>query len=94
MNNNVKEEPVTDDHLIELMRKIIHLDKSKVLYEKKEFAESDLDDLSIHHSEWWVDDGWLSGKNPGNHPGMAILKNEATIGVDWAARRFFDEKAR
>jgi len=88
MNNNAKDIPDTNDHSIELMRKIIHLDKSRVLYEKKEFMESDLDDLTIHHSKWWVEDGWLTGKNPGNHPGMAILQKDfpGNVLVEFEAR--------
>lgn len=73
---------------IELMKKKILIDQSKVLYHKEEFSGADLDDFTIHHSNWWVENGWLTGKNPGNYPGMAILKEDfpGNVLVDFDAR--------
>ncbi len=59
---------------IRLMKKIISLDDSELLFTKASFQPEDIDLFSIHHSEWHIEDGWLIGRNPGNHPGMAILK--------------------
>jgi len=59
-----------------LMKKRILVEESKVLFKKDFFTTEDLYLFTIHHSEWWIDDGWLVGKNPGNHPGMAILKQD------------------
>ena len=61
---------------IELMKKRILLDSSKVLYDKP----LNMDDFSgswvVYHSKWEIKEGWLQGENPGNWPGMAILKQD------------------
>ncbi len=57
-----------------LMKKQIFFDASPVLFDQPLSTESLQKDWSIHHSEWKVEDGWLKGKNPGNWPGMAIMK--------------------
>jgi hypothetical protein len=61
---------------ITLMKKRILLDSSKILYDKP-VTEEDLHRLwNVYHSKWQVKDGWLEGENPGNWPGMAILKQD------------------
>lgn len=61
---------------LELMKKEIILASCPVLFEGDLLPE-DLDqNWTMHHSEWWIEDGWLHGKNPGNHPGMIILNKE------------------
>ena len=59
--------------IIELMRKEITISSCPVIFEEVITAESLAKDWTVHHSEWWVEDGWLYGKNPGTHPGMVIL---------------------
>jgi len=71
MNNEI-----TESNIIHLMKKKIYVDQSKVLLKIDQFAQEELDEWDIHHSEWWVEDGWLYGKNPRNHPGMIILKKD------------------
>jgi hypothetical protein len=61
---------------IELMKKRILLDSSKVLYEKPLTQEDFSADWTVHHSKWVLKEGWLEGENPGNWPGMAILKQD------------------
>ena len=61
---------------IPLMKKRISLGQSEILFHRDHFSDSDLNQWDIHHSELWVEDGWLFGKNPGNHPGMIILKRD------------------
>ena len=61
---------------IELMKKRILLDSSKVLYDQPITAEDFDKSWTTHHSKWTVQDGWLEGENPGNWPGMAILKQD------------------
>lgn len=61
---------------ITLMKKKILLDSSKVLYDKPVTSEDFSGLWTVHHSEWKVKDGWLVGENPGNWPGMAILKQD------------------
>jgi hypothetical protein len=63
-------------NMIELMKKRILLDSSKVLFDKPLTQEEFSQEWTIHHSTWVVKDGWLEGENPGNWPGMAILKQD------------------
>ena len=73
---------------IMLMKKRIKLDESEVLFRRNDFSQEDLPLFTFHHSEWSIEDGWLTGKNPGNHPGMAILKEDfpGNILVEFKAR--------
>ena len=61
---------------IELMRKRILLDSSKVLFDKSLSAEDFSREWTIHHSKWAIKDGWLEGENNGNWPGMVILNQD------------------
>ena len=61
---------------IELMKKRILLDSSKILFDKVLTQENFSSLWTVHHSKWEVKDGWLEGENPGNWPGMAILKQD------------------
>jgi hypothetical protein len=58
---------------LSLMRKRIIYDSSAVLYDQPVTKESLHNDWTIHQSEWNVENGWLTGKNSGNWPGMAIM---------------------
>lgn len=61
---------------IELMKKRILLDSSKILFDNV-LTQEDFPSLwTVHHSKWEVKDGWLEGENTGNWPGMAILKQD------------------
>jgi hypothetical protein len=60
--------------VLQLMRKEIYVRNSRILFDEEITQESLLKDWTIHHSEWYAEDGWLYGRNRGNHPGMAILK--------------------
>jgi len=59
-----------------LMKKKILVDESEVLFSRETFSREDLSLFNFHRSVWIIENGWLEGKNPGNHPGMAILKQE------------------
>ncbi len=61
---------------ISLMKKRILLDSSKVLYDKPVSQEDLSSQWTVHHSKWEVKDGWLEGENPGNWPGMVVLKQD------------------
>jgi hypothetical protein len=63
-------------NVIELMKKQILLDSSKVLYDKPLSTDGFAAEWTVHHSEWKVENGWLVGENRGNWPGMAILKQD------------------
>lgn len=58
---------------LELMKKEIIVSSCPVLFDEEITSESLAQNWAVHHSEWWLEDGWLHGKNPGNHPGMAVL---------------------
>jgi len=73
--NEVNSKP-DNMNVIELMKKEILLDSSKVLYDKPLTADGFQQDWTVHHSKWYVEDGWLVGENRGNWPGMAILKQD------------------
>ncbi len=73
IDNKMKSETV---NTIALMKKTIRVDSSKVLYNKAITQEEFSKDWTVHHSNWKVEDGWLIGENPGNWPGMAILKQD------------------
>lgn len=61
---------------IRLMKKEIDVANSPILYDKK-IDESVLQqDWDIKTGEWWIEDEWLCGKNPGNFPGMVISKDD------------------
>lgn len=60
--------------MLRIMRKQIDLENSPVLYNKPFSKEMLEQDWKIYNSEWWVEDGWLTGQNPGNFPGMAVSK--------------------
>lgn len=63
-------------NVIELMKKQILLDSSRILYNKPFTEEEFAGNWTTHHSEWKVEEGWLVGENRGNWPGMAILKQD------------------
>ncbi len=71
-----------------IMKKRIDLDRSAVLYDRP-FSETSLAaDWQIRGSQWWVEDGWLTGKNPHNQPGM-VTSRESFFGdvmLDFEAR--------
>jgi len=79
---------------IELMKKRILLDSSKVLYDKLPNAEDFSKSWTIHHSKWTIQDGWLEGENPGNWPGMAILKQDfpGNVMVEFEAQTILPSK--
>ena len=59
---------------LQIIRKEVDVSNSKILFDEQ-ITQVSLDkDWTIHHSEWYVENGWLYGRNSGNHPGMAILK--------------------
>jgi len=59
-----------------LMKKRILLDSSKMLYDQPVTNTNFPELWTVHHSEWKVEDGWLTGENRGNWPGMAILRQD------------------
>lgn len=69
-----KEEP---ENIIVLVGTNIYLDKSEVVYDQKDFTEEILKrDFDIKTGEWYVEDGWVVGKNPESNPGMIVSKED------------------
>ena len=73
--------------MLKIMKKQIDVERSPVLLQE-EFTEDFLDRWTIHGGKWWVDDGWLTGKNPDNSAGMIIARADypGNILLDFQAR--------
>ena len=53
----------------------VFLNESEVLYERDTFTQKQmLDEFEIKCGEWYVEDGWVVGKNPNCCPGMLVSK--------------------
>lgn len=53
----------------------VHLDKSEILYECKEFTDEILKrDFDVKSGEWYVEDGWVVGKQPKVDSGILLSK--------------------
>ena len=71
-----------------IMRKEVDLEHSPVLYSEKITAENFRENWKVYNSSWKVEGGWLTGINPENAPGMAILKKKfpGNVMVEFEAR--------
>ncbi len=71
-----------------IMRKQIHLDRSELLSSMTVTPDSLRTDWRIYGGAWSVEDGWLTGKNPDNCPGMIIHRDDfpGNVMVDFEAR--------
>ncbi len=53
----------------------VFLDDSEILYKEQEFTQEIVDrDFDVKSGEWYVEDGWVVGKNPEMCPGMLVSK--------------------
>lgn len=57
-----------------LIDKEIDVSGSEILFQKQITAENLNIFFEIHNSKWSVEDGWLTGKDPDESAGMAIIK--------------------
>ena len=73
---------------LQILRKEIDVANSPVLYDGPLTPETFQRDWTVHNSKWWMEDGWLCGKNPASHPGMVILKKDfpGNVLVEFEAR--------
>ena len=73
--------------MITLLHKQMFLDESPIIYNKP-FDENFLDDWNQYTGQWWYENGWLNGKNPGNFPGMIVSKADfpGNVAVEFEAR--------
>ena len=71
-----------------IMKKRIELERSKVLYERPFTDESLARDWQVRGGRWWIEDGWLTGKNPENQPGMVTSRARycCNVMLDFEAR--------
>ena len=68
----LKEEPAG---VIMLAGTNLFLDESEILYEQSDFTKEKFEaDFDIKSGEWYVEDGWVVGKNPNCNPGMIVSK--------------------
>ena len=74
--------------MLRIMRKAIDLERSPVLYAEPISTKSFAKDWRVYGGEWSVDGGWLTGKNPDNCAGMALLRGDfpGNVLVDFEAR--------
>jgi hypothetical protein len=74
--------------MIYLINKTIDPDTMLVLYEKPLSAESIASDFTVYGGDWKVEEGWLTGRNPGNSAGMIISKADffGDVMMDFTAR--------
>jgi len=93
-NSNESKSKPDKMNTIELMKKRILLDSSKVLFDKAVTSEDLIQSWTVHHSKWEVRDGWLEGENRGNWPGMAILKQDfpGNVLVEFEAQTMLPSK--
>jgi hypothetical protein len=73
---------------LELLEKKISIHNSPVLFDS-EIHYNNLSDLfTFHNSHWTVENGWLTGKNPEESAGMAILKKDfpGNVLIEFEAR--------
>ena len=58
-----------------LFGKEVDLKNSEVLYHQEAFTQEILErDYDVKSGEWYVEDGWVVGKNPDMCPGMLVSK--------------------
>jgi hypothetical protein len=71
-----------------IMKKQIHLDRSELLCSATITPDNLRTDWRIYGGAWSVEDGWLTGKNPDNCPGMIIHRDDfpGNVMVDFEAR--------
>ena len=71
-----------------IMGKEIDIENSKILFDKPITKENFADLCKVYTGEWYIDNGWLTGKNPGNFPGMVFLNGDypGNVLVEFEAR--------
>jgi hypothetical protein len=74
--------------MLEIMGKNIDLEKSELLFNEPVSDKSFSANWTVHCGNWLVREGWLTGKNPDNCPGMVFLNGDypGNVMVDFEAR--------
>ena len=75
------------DNLL-LMKKAVDFDKCPVLYDRAFGPRSLEEDWQVRGGDWSVSEGWLSGRNPLNAPGMVTSRRNffGNVLLDFEAR--------
>lgn len=73
---------------MDIMGKRVLPDKSRLLYDKPFSIESLEEDWDIASGEWWIDDGWLTGRIRENAGGLIYSRNNyaGDIMLDFSGR--------
>ena len=59
--------------MLKLLNKEIDLIKSKILFKTIVTPDNFDDHFITYNSKWTVEEGWITGRNPNETAGMAIL---------------------
>jgi len=74
---------------IRLAWKEIFIEQSEILYQSNDITKENFaKDWDIKSGEWKVENGWLTGKNPENAPGMIVSKGDyfGNVMIEFEAR--------
>lgn len=74
--------------MLNIMKKEIDVEKSQILFDSPFTIENVAKDWKVFGGQWKVEDGWLTGKNPENCPGMIICN------IDFPGNVLLDFEAR
>jgi hypothetical protein len=74
--------------MLKLFNKEIDINESRILFDEIITQDNFRDHFITYNCQWNVDDGWITGKNPDETAGMAILKHDfpGNILLDFEAR--------
>jgi hypothetical protein len=62
--------------MLRLIDKEIDPNKCRILFNTKITPDNFTDHFITHNSQWSVEDGWITGRNPDESAGMAILRHD------------------
>lgn len=67
---------LSPDGKLQLVSKEIDVKNSSVLFHQLITSENLKTHFEIYNSEWMVENGWLTGRNPDESAGVAVLKQD------------------
>jgi hypothetical protein len=62
--------------MLKLINKEIDLNKSRILFKEIITPDNFRYNFTTYNSKWTVEDGWITGRNPNETAGMAILNHD------------------
>jgi hypothetical protein len=71
-----------------IIKKEIDFVNSAILFDEPISKGTFSSHWRVYSGEWWVEDGWLTGRNHGNFPGMVFVQGDfpGDVIVDFEAR--------